>query len=187
MNNIHPTAIVDWENVTMGEGNTIGPYACIGTDAQHKSEHSNGIVEIGNNNTIREYVTVHRPLAGYTKIGNNNYIMCNSHIAHDCIIENDTMVTVNVILLGGVTIMTGANIGSGATVHQRQTIGSYAMIGMNSVVVKNSLIIPGKIYAGVPVKMIGENRIGLERNNVDEKHLNSEIERFYRISKNNYK
>ena len=73
MNNIHPTAIINWDNVTIGDGNNIGPYVCIGTDAQHKSENSNGIVEIGDSNTFREYVTVHRPLNGITKIGNNKY------------------------------------------------------------------------------------------------------------------
>lgn len=61
MNNIHPTAIINWDNVTIGDGNNIGPYVCIGTDAQHKSENSNGIVEIGDGNTFREYVSVHRP------------------------------------------------------------------------------------------------------------------------------
>jgi len=181
MNNIHPTAIINWDNVTIGDGNNIGPYVCIGTDAQHKSENSNGIVEIGDGNTFREYVSVHRPLNDITKIGNNNYIMCNSHIAHDCVLENDISLTAGVILTGGVVVMNGANIGSGATVHQGQIIGSFSMIGMNSVVVKKSDVLPGEIYAGVPIKNIGKNVIGLERNNIDNEHLESEIKRFYKI------
>ena len=80
-NSIHPTAIINWEKVRMGSGNVVGPFVCIGTDAQHVAQKSNGIVQIGNNNTFREYSSVNLPTAASmtTSIGDDNYFMSSSH------------------------------------------------------------------------------------------------------------
>lgn len=182
-NDIHPTAIINWERVTIGKGNVIGPYVCIGTDAQHRSEQSDGVIQIGDNNTFREFTTVHLPtrISKLTKIGNNNYFMVNSHIAHDCIIEDNVTICNNVALAGHVHVMEGSNIGLGTTVHQFQVIGSYSMIGMNSTVVSSAVIQPGGKWVGNPVRNIGINEVGLSRNNVSPEYLAQEQQRFERL------
>ncbi len=60
-NRVHHTAMVNWEQLDIGSGNEIGPYVCIGTDAQHRTEPSEGTIVIGDNNIIREYSTVNLP------------------------------------------------------------------------------------------------------------------------------
>ena len=183
-NSIHPTAIINWGKVRMGSGNVIGPFVCIGTDAQHIAEKSKGIVQIGNNNTFREYVSVHLPTAAslITSIGDDNYFMSSAHVGHDCKVENKAIVTVGAVLNGHVTVMNGAYIGSGAAIHQFQVIGAYAMLGMNSTVTKTSKILPGGKYAGSPAKRIGTNVVALERNNISKAALDGEMARFQVIN-----
>ena len=182
-NQIHETAIVDWDNVTLGEGNIIFPYACIGTDAQHPREKSDGPVNIGNNNTFREYVTNHRPtkISRETKIGNNNTFMVNSHIGHDCILEDNITLSNSVNIAGHVYIMKNAIFGLNSSVHQFQVIGSFSMIGMNSVIGAKQKVSPGYTYIGNPAKGIIKNSIGLERNNISNDILLDECKRFDEI------
>ena len=186
-NNIHPTAVINWEKVEIGHGNIIGPYVCIGTDAQHVSSKSDGIIRIGDNNTFREFSTVHLPTSSskVTEIGNKNYFMCNSHVAHDCKIEDQVTLCVGAVLNGHVRAMIGAYIGSGVQIHQFQTIGSYSMLGMNSTVPKKCELIPGSTYIGSPAKRIGINKVALERNNISAETLEKEIKRYYRFVNSN--
>ena len=166
----------------MGVGNVISPYVCIGMDAQSTMKGSDGIVKIGDNNTFREFTTIHLPTDALkiTFIGNDNYFMCNSHVSHDCKIEDKTTVAVGVVLNGHV--MVGAYIGTGAVVHQYQTIGSYSIVGMNTTVTKTSKIIPGGKYIGSPAKYAGINQIALDKNNVLKEKLGQEILRYRSIS-----
>ena len=163
-NYIHPTAIINWDRVSMGTGNIIYPYACIGTDAQHPREDSNGVIEIGDNNIFREYVTVHLPTAHskLTQIGN-------------------VRISNNTVLSGHVHVMNHAVLGLNCNIHQFQVIGSYAMLGMGTVVGANNKIVPGKVYIGSNAKGLKENTIGLERNNVTPEILESEIARFEKL------
>jgi UDP-N-acetylglucosamine acyltransferase len=179
-NNIHPTAIINWDKVVIGSGNTIGPYVCIGTDAQSTKDSSDGTIEIGNNNVFREFSTVHLPTkhSYLTKIGSNNFFMVGSHIAHDCVIEDNITLCNNALIAGHTHIMKGSTIGLGTTIHQFQCVGSYSMIGMNSVITKYSIISPGEIWAGNPAKYIKENTIGLERNSISKEKLDLEIQRY---------
>lgn len=184
-NLIHKTALINWDYVKIGIGNTIYPYATIGFDAQHPREKSDGIVEIGNNNIIREYVSIHRPtnLNRLTIIGNDCYIMEGSHIGHDCILEDNVRMSNKTLLSGNVYVMKNVVFGLASVVHQSQVIGSYTMIGMNAVIDKNINVTPGNTFAGVPAKLIKINSIGIERNNLSQNDLQAETDRFFEIRK----
>ena len=179
-NLVHPTAVINWDQIKIGIGNKIGPYVIIGNDAQYPKKKSNGIIEIGNNNTFNEFCNIHLP-TNYrkkTKIGNNNYFMNSSTVDHDCTIEDNVILSSNVILGGNVHIMKGAQLGIKTTVHQNQVIGSYTMIGMNSIVTKKKILEPGFVFYGKPIKKIKKNLISLKRNSIDNDRLKKEIKRF---------
>lgn len=184
-NMVHEKAVVQWKHIKIGKGNVIGPYACIGTSAQYSSrtQPSDGLVEIGDNNIFREFVTVNRPtsFSKLTYIGSNGYFMIQSHIAHDCFIEDDVVLCNNVALAGHTYVMIGANLGLGVSVHQHQVIGSYTMIGMNSVVGSKADILPGNIYAGNNSRYIKPNTVGLQRKNVSEEMIQTEIIRYKKL------
>tara|TARA_B100000519_G_C14196216_1_gene415587 strand:- start:353 stop:934 length:582 start_codon:yes stop_codon:yes gene_type:complete len=185
-NKIHDTAVVDWNRVDIGTGNEIGPYVCIGTDAQHRTEPSDGKIIIGDNNIIREYSTVHLPtrFSKVTSIGNNCYLMALSHIAHDCVVEDNVIFSNNATLGGHVHIMQNSQIGFSVTIHQHQVIGSYCMIGMGTVIPRNKKIIPGSKWVGNPAKIMGKNSVGLERAGVTEEMLEAENIRYEKLCGN---
>ena len=182
-NRIHVTAIINWDQVEIGTGNEIGPYVCIGTDAQHTREPSEGKITIGDNNIFREYTTVHLPtrFTKQTRIDNNCYFMALSHVAHDCVVEDDVIFSNNVILGGHCHIMKGSQFGFNAIVHQYQVVGSYCMLGMGAIIPSKIRIEPGNIYAGNPAKYLRINSIGLERRNVSFPELKDEKYRYETI------
>jgi len=184
-NFVHHTAIINWKKVKIGKGNIIGPNVIIGTDAQHPYLDSKGEIIIGNNNTFREFTTVHLPteIKKITKIGNNCYFMALSHIAHDCNIEDEVIFSNNVTLGGNTYVMTKSQIGFNSTIHQNQVIGSFSMIGMSSVITKKMKIIPGYIYAGNPAKRIALNKVGIKKKNISKIDLKKEKIRFTSIAK----
>ena len=184
-NLIHKTAVIDWKNVNIGKNNIIGAYAVIGGPAQHPKKKSSGKIIIGNNNKINQFVCINRP-TGLTKktiIGNNNYIMNNSTIDHDCQLEDNISISSNVVLGGNIYIMKGAQLGIKTIIHQNQVIGSFAMLGMGSVVTKTKIVLPGYIFFGKPVKKIKKNIIGIRRNNLSIDFLKGETKRFKKILK----
>ena len=185
-NKIHDTAVVDWNRVDIGTGNEIGPYVCIGTDAQHRTEPSDGKIIIGDNNIIREYSTVHLPtrFSKVTSIGNNCYLMALSHIAHDCVVEDNVIFSNNATLGGHVHIMQNSQIGFSVTIHQHQVIGSYCMIGMGTVIPRNKKIIPGSKWVGNPARIMGKNAVGLERAGITEAMLETETIRYEKLCGN---
>jgi len=196
-NLIHPTAIIG-ENVTLGENNYIGPYCyitgdtiigdnnrfeaycSIGTPPEHRDYFTNSAfnVIIGNNNIVREFVTINAGTIRNTILKNNTIILRNSYIGHDSIIENKVNLSCNVLIGGHSYIMEGVNMGLGSICHQFKIIGAYSMIGMGTIVTKNSKIEPGNIYIGSPSRFLKENTIGLERNNINKEYLNNLIIKF---------
>ena len=186
-NLIHETALINWDVVDIGEGNKIYPYVTIGFDAVHMREKSEGIVQIGNNNVIREYCSINKPtvLSKLTEIGSNNYLMMYSYVAHDCVIEDNTTISNSVQIGGHCRIMKNANIGFGCMIHQFQVIGSFSMLGMGTIVTKKSEILPGNTYVGSPAKYLKKNTISLTRNNIDEAMLEIEINRYQKLRKLN--
>lgn len=188
-NLIHKTAIINWERVRLGTGNTIGPYTCVGTEPPNVSEVSDGFVEIGSSNNICEYVTIHLPTKREigTVIGNNNLLMSSAHIGHDCVLEDNIILCNNVAVAGHVRIMQGATLALNASVHQFKLVGSWAMVGMNTCLNKSTIVEPGNIYFGIPAKNMGKNIVGLRRNNISKRGLQSEIVRFRSmINNSNY-
>lgn len=185
-NKIHDTAVINWDRVDIGTGNEIGPYVCIGTDAQHRTEPSDGKIVIGDNNIIREYSTIHLPtrFSKITAIGSNCYLMALSHIAHDCVVENDVIFSNNATLGGHVHIMQNSQVGFSVTIHQHQVIGSYCMIGMGTVIPRNKKIIPGSKWVGNPARIMGKNAVGLERAGITEAMLETETIRYEKLCGN---
>jgi UDP-N-acetylglucosamine acyltransferase len=149
----------------IGENNKIFQFASIGSqpqDISYNGEETKLI--IGNNNIFREFVTINRGTSkglGYTKIGDNNFLMAYSHVAHDCIIENEVILANNATLAGHILVQKRAIIGGLSAIHQFSRIGSYAMIAGKTGVVKD--IPPYTLASGQRAKLYGLNLIGLKR------------------------
>jgi UDP-N-acetylglucosamine acyltransferase len=194
---IEPFATID-KDVIIGEGTRIGsnvtilpgtrigkncsifPGAVIGAipqDLKFRGEYST--VEIGNNTTIREFVTVNRGTAakGKTVVGNNSLLMAYVHIAHDCVVGNNVIMVNSSQLAGEVFIDDWAILGGMTAVHQFVHIGSHVMVAGGSLVRKD---IPPFIKAGrEPLAYEGINSIGLRRRNFSNEKIR-EIQDIYR-------
>ena len=194
---IEPFVSID-HDVEIGEGTRIGssvtilpgtrigkncnifPGAVIGAipqDLKFRGEYTT--VEIGDNNTVREMVTINRGTAskGKTVIGNNNLIMAYVHIAHDCRLGNHIILGNNTQLAGEVIIDDWAIISGMTGIHQFSRIGSHAMIGGGSLVRKD---VPPYIKASrEPLSYVGINSIGLRRRNYTNDKIR-EIQDIYR-------
>jgi UDP-N-acetylglucosamine acyltransferase len=151
----------------IGTGNIIYPFASIGTDPQDlKFKGEKNKLEIGNNNKIREYVTINPGTehgGGVTKIGNNCLLMISSHIAHDCAVGDNVIVANNVPIAGHCIIENDVIIGGNSAVQQFCNIGKGAMIGGMTGVNKN--ILPYTLVTGNRCAYENLNLIGLKRKN----------------------
>ena len=160
-------------NTIIGKGTKIFPFASIGTQPQDlKYQGEANSLEIGENNTIREYVTINPGTEGggrKTIIGNNCLLMISSHIAHDCNIGNDVVIANNVPLGGHVTIEDSVVIGGNSAVQQFTRIGRLAMIGGMTGVLKD--VIPFGLSFGNRNYLRGINIIGLKRKKYDNKKI----------------
>lgn len=117
---------------TLGERNSIFQGAIIGGEPQDRGfKGQESFVVLGDDNIIREFVTIHRSKfeGGTTRLGNRNYLMAFVHLGHDCVLYDDITITNNVGCSGHVTIEERANIGGMTGVHQWTHIGRAAMVG----------------------------------------------------------
>jgi UDP-N-acetylglucosamine acyltransferase len=152
-------------NTSIGSGTRIYPFASIGLapqDLKYGGEPT--AVEIGERNHIREFVTVHRGTAGgggVTRVGSDNLLMAQSHVAHDCQLGSNIIMANAATLAGHVEIADRASVGAYSGVHQFCRVGFEAFIGGYSVVVKDAP--PFAIIQGNHAKCYGLNRIGLRR------------------------
>ncbi|MBN3038299.1 MAG: acyl-ACP--UDP-N-acetylglucosamine O-acyltransferase [Candidatus Omnitrophica bacterium] len=151
-------------NTTIGKNNQIFTGAVIGSvpqDLKYKGERTE--IVIGDNNIIREYVTVNLGTAASQKtaIGNNNLIMAYAHIAHDCVIGNNVVIANVGTLAGHIVIEDKAILGGLAAVHQFVRIGTLAIVGGCSKVNKD--IPPYSMCDGHPARVLSLNKVGLER------------------------
>lgn len=143
----------------------IFPFVSIGLapqDLKYGGEAT--ATEIGKRNHIREFVTVHRGTAGgggLTRIGDDNLLMAQAHVAHDCWLGNEIIMANAATLAGHVRIDDRANIGAYSGVHQFCRIGLEAFVGGYSVIVKDAL--PFAVSQGNHAKCYGLNRVGLKR------------------------
>ncbi|MBA4408802.1 MAG: acyl-ACP--UDP-N-acetylglucosamine O-acyltransferase [Bacteroidota bacterium] len=166
--------------VRIGKNCRIFPGAVIGAEPQDlkfRGEYS--IAEIGDNTTIREFVTINRGTAakGKTVVGSNCLLMAYVHVAHDCVVGNNVILVNSTQLAGEVIIDDYAILGGMAAVHQFVHIGSHVMVSGGSLVRKD---IPPFIKAGrEPLSYVGINSIGLRRRNYSNEKIR-EIQEIYR-------
>jgi UDP-N-acetylglucosamine acyltransferase len=149
----------------IGKNNQIFQFSSLGAAPQDKKYNNEPTkLEIGDNNTIREFCTFNLGTVqdkGTTKIGNNNWIMAYVHVAHDCFIGNNTILANNSSLAGHVDIDDYAILGGFTLIHQFCKVGSHVMTAVGSVVFKD--IPPYVTAAGYDAKPHGINAEGLKR------------------------
>ncbi len=153
-------------NTEIGENCYFSPFSSIGAEPQdltYRNEET--FVKIGNNNIFREFITVHRGTikgGGITQIGDNNYFMAYTHIAHDCKVGNETIFINGATLGGHVIVNDYATVGAFSGVHQHCRIGKYAFIGGYSIITQDVLPF-SRVAGGRPALIFGLNVIGLRR------------------------
>ena len=168
----------------IGERNRIGPFSTIGTPPQDlKYNGEDTKLVIGNDNQIREYVSMHRgTISGNqeTVIGNSGLFMAYVHIAHDCIIGDHVIMANAATLSGHVTVEDHVTMGGLVGVHQFTRIGAFAFVGGHSGI--NQDVPPFVILAGTRsgMRVTRINTIGLKRNGIAEDTLQG-LNRAFRI------
>ncbi|MBW1787341.1 MAG: acyl-ACP--UDP-N-acetylglucosamine O-acyltransferase [Deltaproteobacteria bacterium] len=170
------------EHTQIGERNRIHPFACLGTPPQdigYEGEETRLIM--GNENTIREYVTINRATTkenGETVLGDRNYLMAYAHVAHDCVLGNDIILTNVTNLAGHCRIDDYAMLGGITAVHQFARIGTHAFLSGNSGI---SLDLPPYMMASGPrARLYGVNQKGLVRRGFSQETIDG-LKRAYRI------
>ncbi len=157
--------VVIARNTKLGERNQVFHHAVLGEipqDKKYKGEKT--LLEIGNDNVIREFCTFNlgtQQDAGITKVGDRNWIMAYVHIAHDCVVSNDVVLANCVQLAGHVRVGNYVILGGFTGVHQFCRIGDHAFCGVGSVVVSD--VPPFVMCMGNTVKPHGINVEGLKR------------------------
>src|SRR5215203_2166968 len=178
---IHPTAIIE-ENVEIGPDCEIAAYAVIKQftkigarnrifehaviggepqDVKFKGERS--YLQIGDDNLIREFCTLHRANGEgeTTRIGSRNFFMVGVHVAHNCIVGDDNTFANEVALAGHITVEDHVFLSNNVGAHQFVRMGRYAMIGGKSKIVQD--VLPFFITDGNPSRLRGVNSVGLQR------------------------
>jgi UDP-N-acetylglucosamine acyltransferase len=178
---VGPHVVIDgWTSI--GHGCKIYQFASIGAppqDITYKGEKTEVI--IGDNNVIREFVTIHRATTKADKktiIGNNNIFLAYVHIAHDCKIGNNVIMANAATLAGHVAIEDYAYIGGLVAIHQFARVGAYAIIGGASAVTHD--IPPYVMAVGNRAKLYGLNKVGLRRQGFSREDMES-LKKAYNI------
>jgi UDP-N-acetylglucosamine acyltransferase len=169
---------------TIGRENVIGPFATVGAppqDLKYKGEDTELV--IGDNNQIREYVSIHRGTVtdkGLTTIGSGNLLMGYVHIAHDCVVSNSAILANAATLAGHVQVEDHAIIGGLVAVHQFTRIGAFSYIGGLSGISKD--VPPFIIVSGTRkhMRVSGINKVGLRRRGFDKDTL-KKLDTAYKI------
>lgn len=178
---IHSTAIIE-DNVEIGPDCEIGAYAVIkrftrlgarnrvyehavvgGEPQDVKFKNEESFLEIGDDNIIREFCTLHRASGAgeITRIGSRNFFMVGVHVAHNCLIGDDNIFANEVALAGHITVEDRVFLSNGVGAHQFVRMGRYAMVGGKSKIVQD--VLPFFITDGNPPRVRGINTVGLTR------------------------
>ena len=170
-------------HTTIGSNNRFFPFACISHEPQDLKFHGEpSEIVIGDNNTIRESVTINPGTEGggmLTRIGNGNLLMAYAHVAHDCLVGDEVIMANNATLAGHVTVEDGAIIGGMSAIHQFLRIGRNSMIGGMSGIVKD--IPPYCLTAGgYRPGLAGLNLVGLRRRGFSNERIKV-LKEIYRI------
>ena len=196
---VGPYAVIQ-EDVTIAAGTKIGPhtviqpfvsigknceiyqFSSIGAPPQSvKFEGETTYVKIGAGSIIREFVTINRGTGfggGITEIGEENFLMAYTHIAHDCKTGRMVVMANNATLAGHIHIGNHATVGGLTAIHQFVNVGDYAFIGGKSAVVKD--VPPYVIAAGDRAKLHGMNTVGLKRQGFSESTV-LKLKKVYRL------
>jgi UDP-N-acetylglucosamine acyltransferase len=168
-------------HVIIGSGNRIFHGAAIGCEPQDKKYHGEvSYVEIGDNNDIREYCTIH-PATGEgasTRVGSDNLLMAYVHIAHNCRVHDHTVLANAVNLAGHVEIESHAILGGMTPVHQFVRVGAFSFVGGASRLPQD--VPPFIKVAGNPIEVAGINAIGLKRGGFSDEDLQN-LKKAYRL------
>ncbi len=173
--------VVIHDNTIIGKNNRISSHVVIGGDPQDRSfRGETSRVVIGDNNIIREFVTLHRAIGenAETTLGNDCYLMVGSHLGHNAQVGNGVTLANNVALGGYVQVHDYVTFGGGAVVHQNCRIGAYAMLSGNSGI--NHDIVPFMTYIGTPSQAISTNRHALVKHGFSQE-VKSEIMRAFKL------
>ncbi|GAB4392998.1 MAG: acyl-ACP--UDP-N-acetylglucosamine O-acyltransferase [Gammaproteobacteria bacterium] len=168
----------------IGKNNRIFQFASIGEISQDKKfilDDTESYLEVGDGNTIREYCTFNRGTAqggGATRVGNNNWFMANTHIAHDCIVGNENIFANNVALAGHVIVGNYVGLGGYVGVHQFCNLGDHCFVAKASYVTKD--VLPYLMIAGHSPSATGLNLVGLKRRNFSTETI-EQLKRAYKI------
>ena len=172
----------------IGSNTKIFTFSSIGSDPQdlkYKGEKTK--LEIGNNNIIREHVTINTGTVGggsITKIGNNNLIMIGAHIAHDCIVGDNVVIANSAAIAGHAQISDEVIIGGNCGIQQFTRIGKMAMIGGMTAVSRD--VIPDGLSFGNRNYLEGINLVGLRRKKISNKEILALSEAYKEIFRTNY-
>jgi UDP-N-acetylglucosamine acyltransferase len=159
-------------------------HCSVGTDPQdlkYKGEET--FLEIGDDNVFREFITLNRGTLdgnGRTVIGNKNFFMAYSHVAHDSTVGSQIIMANAATLAGHVTVNDHATIGAFSAVHQFCRVGPHAFIGGFSVITRDALPYIKTVGARNQGKIYGINTLGLRRKNLSEQTI-SELKKVYRL------
>lgn len=162
MSKIHPTAII-YDNVIIHEGVEIGAYCVIGAPAERNGEWESKGVEILPNAKLHGFNTVDAGTEVTTIIGSEVQMLKHAHVGHDAYIGYGSVLSCGARIGGHAHLQKYVNIGLNATVHQWKHVPTGVMLGMNSTITKKKDLQPYSIYAGVPARYIGENKVLKQR------------------------
>lgn len=160
---------------TIGERTLIYPHATIGGEAQiYNNDAPDARLEIGSGNTLREGVTISLGSKighGVTKIGDNCFLMANSHVGHDCTVGNNVIFANGVLLAGHFEVGDGAIFGGNAAAQQFGRVGRYAFIsGLSGI---STDVIPYGMAIGLHVRLGGLNLVGLRRRKIPRENIHA--------------
>ena len=165
--------VVIREGTRLGQDNRIYSFASIGEDPQFAGySGKNTVLEVGDNNVIREYVTLNRGSpagTGTTQIGSHNFLMAYCHIAHDSVLGDHIVFANGASLAGHVVVGDYAILGGFTLVHQFCRVGTHCLTGIGTVALKD--VAPYVIVAGNPAKSYGVNVRGLRRRGFGEDQI----------------
>ena len=173
---------------TIGRENEVYPFAVLGADPQdRKWDGERATCEIGDRNSIREHVTIHRGTGnggGVTTIGSDNLIMVAAHIAHDCRLGDQITIANQVMLAGHVRVQDGANVGGGAGIHHFVTIGICAFVGGLARITRD--VPPFMIVEGNPAEVRAINSIAMTRRGYSAEQIEAVKDAFKRLFRDNH-
>jgi UDP-N-acetylglucosamine acyltransferase len=167
----------------LGSDNRVFPFTTLGLEPQDlKFKGEKTRLEMGDNNVIRESVTIHRGTpagGGITRIGSNCLIMAYAHIAHDCVVADNVIMANAATLAGHVTVEEYAVVGALCPVHQFVRVGAYSYIGGGSTITQD--VLPFSLTSAKrEVHAFGMNSVGLQRKGFSKERLRN-IHQAYRV------